>query len=246
MARENAYSFESHVRYSEVDEASRITLPSIINYFQDCSIFQSEALGVGLNFLAGIGHVWLLSSWQVEVRRYPRLGEPIRIYTWAHDFHGFLGSRNFCIVDGEGEGAVLANSLWSYLDLKAGRPVRPSPHELALYGLGDPLPLEKVSRKIACPDKADAAPEVTASRCQIDTNGHVNNCQYVQMALDAVDADLSVKKMRVEYKKAAVLHDRILPKVGREPDRIVVQLSGISGEDYAVVEFTEERKGEQG
>ena len=30
------YQFDSRVRYSEVDENRRITLLSILNYFQDC------------------------------------------------------------------------------------------------------------------------------------------------------------------------------------------------------------------
>ena len=44
------YTFESRVRYSEVDHTELITLPAIINYFQDCSTFQSEDLGVGIDY----------------------------------------------------------------------------------------------------------------------------------------------------------------------------------------------------
>ena len=39
------YQFDSRVRYSEVDENRRITLLSILNYFQDCSSFHSEKIG---------------------------------------------------------------------------------------------------------------------------------------------------------------------------------------------------------
>ena len=48
MKRENEYMFKSRVRFSESDHHQQITLPGIINYFQDCSTFQSEALGVGV------------------------------------------------------------------------------------------------------------------------------------------------------------------------------------------------------
>ena len=40
------YSFDSFVRYSEVGEDKKLTLDGIINYFQDCSTFQSEELQV--------------------------------------------------------------------------------------------------------------------------------------------------------------------------------------------------------
>ena len=36
------YEFNSRVRYSEIDHHGTLTLPALINYFQDCSSFQSE------------------------------------------------------------------------------------------------------------------------------------------------------------------------------------------------------------
>ena len=48
MQRSNQYTFGSRIRFSEVDHTMRITLPGIVNYFQDCSIFQSEGLGRGV------------------------------------------------------------------------------------------------------------------------------------------------------------------------------------------------------
>ena len=35
------YSFDSRVRYSEVDEDRKLSLTGVINYMQDCSTFQS-------------------------------------------------------------------------------------------------------------------------------------------------------------------------------------------------------------
>ena len=42
------YSFEGRVRYSETGENGFLTLPGILNYFQDCSTFQSEEVGLGI------------------------------------------------------------------------------------------------------------------------------------------------------------------------------------------------------
>ena len=67
------YSFDSCVRFSEVGEDQKLTLGSVINYFQDCSTFQSESLGAGVEFLRKQHRVWVLSSWQVVIERYPAL-----------------------------------------------------------------------------------------------------------------------------------------------------------------------------
>ena len=89
------YSFNSKIRYSECDSDGRLTLPSLLNYFQDCSTFQSEELGVGVGYLKAHHQVWVLSAWQIEVERYPRLCEEVEIGTFPHEFKAFLGSRNF-------------------------------------------------------------------------------------------------------------------------------------------------------
>ena len=44
-----AYSFSGRVRYSEIGENGLLTLPGILNYFQDCSTFQSEEVGLGID-----------------------------------------------------------------------------------------------------------------------------------------------------------------------------------------------------
>ena len=51
MQRNNEYSFGGKVRFSEIDHTEKMTLPSMINYFQDCSTFQSELLGLGVDYL---------------------------------------------------------------------------------------------------------------------------------------------------------------------------------------------------
>ena len=49
------YQFQSRIRYSEIGEDKRLTLPGLINYFQDCSTFQSETLGNGVDDMYEIG-----------------------------------------------------------------------------------------------------------------------------------------------------------------------------------------------
>ena len=44
------YTFNSRVRYSEVDSDARLTLDGIINYMQDCTNFQSEDVVSVLSF----------------------------------------------------------------------------------------------------------------------------------------------------------------------------------------------------
>ncbi|MBP3470035.1 MAG: acyl-[acyl-carrier-protein] thioesterase, partial [Lachnospiraceae bacterium] len=49
MQKSPRYTFVGRIRFSEVDHTKKITLPGIVNYFQDCSTFQSEELGLGID-----------------------------------------------------------------------------------------------------------------------------------------------------------------------------------------------------
>ena len=51
-----AYSFSGRVRYSEIGENGLLTLPGVLNYFQDCSTFQSEEVGLGMEVLKELDH----------------------------------------------------------------------------------------------------------------------------------------------------------------------------------------------
>lgn len=235
--RDNVYTIENRIRFSEIDHTRKITLPGIINYFQDCSIFQSEKIGYGLEYLRENKRAWVLSAWQIVVDRYPQFGENVTTSTFATGFKGIFGERNFCMKDENGKTVAYANSLWVYMDLEKNRPTKPSPEERQAYGVSEPLEMEAMSRKIEVLQPVVEYPSFPVRKYHIDTNEHVNNCQYVQMALEVLPEDVPVRRVRVEYKKSAVYKDIIIPMVAQDGDRIVTELCGKEGEPYAVVEF---------
>ena len=56
------YTFESRVRFSEADHTELLTLPGLVNYFQDCSTFQSEDIGYGVESLKKSGQAGIHSG----------------------------------------------------------------------------------------------------------------------------------------------------------------------------------------
>ena len=78
---------------------------------------------------------------------------------------------------------------------------------------------------------------VEVYRHMIDTNGHMNNGQYVLIAREMLPQGFSVRQVRTEYKNAAVLGDMLYPKLGRLDDAYVIRLDNADGKTFAVVEF---------
>lgn len=232
------YTFDSRIRYSECDSQARLTLAALMNYFQDSSTFQSEILGVGGDYLKENNLVWVLSSWQIVVDRYPRLCEEVEIGTYPYAFKGCFGYRNFFMKTKEGEMLARANSLWTLLHLKEQTMAHPTEKMKQVYTLSERLAMEYADRKIAVPEGGAREETILVKKHHLDTNNHVNNVQFVDMAMDSLPGDFGIRQMRAEYKMQAHLGDELTPYVVREAGRCIVSLQDPGGRPYAVVEFT--------
>lgn len=235
------YRIDTKVRYSECDSNGQMKLTSIINWFQDSSSEHSEVLNVGIEYLKEKKRAWILNSWQIVINRYPKVYEEIEITTWASGFKGVFGPRNFCMKTKDGEMLVYANTLWVYMDTEKGRPVKPSDEEKEIYAAEPPLDMEYAPRKIDAPEGMQKVEIIPVRKYYIDTNGHVNNSQYVQVASEVLPEGFVTKQLRVEYKKSAVYGDQFLIKMVSEEEKIVVELCDMDEIPYAVVEFIGEQ-----
>lgn len=236
------YQFKSRVRYSEIDEDGKLTLPAILNYFQDCCTFHSEDVGLGMKKLRKIHRGWVLSSWQIIVERYPEHGEELTVETWPYDFKGFMGMRNFILRTSQGESLCKANTLWSFMNTDSGMPVKLQPENTQGYKLEPKLEMEYAPRKIGLLSQGEKRESFLVQKHHLDTNHHVNNSQYITMATEYLPKDFEIWQMRAEYKMQARLGERILPWVSEEPGRCVVSLNQETGKPYAIVEFSKREK----
>ena len=74
----------------------------------------------------------------------------------------------------------------------------------------------------------------------MDTNHHMNNSHYVEVALGYVPKTFEIGQIRVEYRKAALCGDTMIPKVHAQETRITVVLADENEKPYAIVEFSQD------
>ncbi|MBQ6734971.1 MAG: acyl-[Lachnospiraceae bacterium] len=257
------YTYDSRIRYSETDTDLQLTIEALINYFQDASTFQTQDAGAGWHYLHEQGLAWVLAYWQIDIRRLPALYERVRIGTVPYALKGFSGLRNYCMdaldEDGRetGERLAVANSFWALMDMKDMVPARISEEHASHYALEEKLEMEYRDRKIRLPkEEGVQGVPVTVHSHHLDSNGHVNNGQYVAIAMEALaesgdeiashftrEHGAKVKRLRAEYKKQAHLGDVLLPfffEQGEEENgtRVLIVDLRLSGESCCVVEIS--------
>ena len=232
------YNFTSRIRYSETDAYGRLTPEKLIDYFQDCSTFQSEDSGIGVERMMERGLAWIIVYWRVEICRMPVLGEEVRIGTLPYEMKGGVGLRNFLMETMEGERLAVANSVWTLVDTQTKHPVRIPADIRARYPLGDRLDMKYDSRKIRLPDLPGVTKaSMAVQEYHLDSNRHMNNGQYVRIAAGHLPAEKEAAVLRIEYRQQAVLGDRITPVVFSDNSSAAcISLNADDGNPYAIME----------
>lgn len=236
------FTVKRSIRYSECDKDGKLTVPAIVNHFQDTSTEHTESLGVGVDFMKRIQRAWILASWQICICRRPRIGEVVEVQTWPTGFKGIYGDRNYVMKDEQGKVLAYANSIWIHLNLATGRPDKVAPEVAEKYKDEPPYEMEYAPRKICMSETEDLQEMLVIRRAQLDTNFHVNNSKYVEMAMEYLPENFVTTQLRVEYKKAALEKDRIYPRIAKEETRILIDLCDEAGKSYATTEWIGEHK----
>lgn len=233
------YQFESKVRYSEVNSERVLKLASLTDYMQDCCTFQTEGMGIGMDYLKGFDGGWILASWEIVINDLPKLSEKITVGTWPYEFKGFYGLRNFVVENEAKERIAFANSVWVYMNTKTLKPERVPADVLAAYHVIEepPIAYEWSDRKIKVEGEETEAAPVAVSSYFIDTNRHMNNGKYIFVAEGYLPEDFKVGRIRAEYRKAAVLGDVLYPLVYKNEEQITVVLADETKKPYAIIQF---------
>lgn len=230
------YTFDSRIRYSECDYREKLNIYGMINYFQDCSTFQSESTGAGVLAMHEQNLVWVVSFWQIDVFKYPQLGDKVTVGTFPYDYRGFFGKRNFFMKDENGEFLAKADSLWTLLNYETSKPERVTEEIAGVYGLGDKLDMDYEKGKILPLDTMEEKSPITVMDSHLDANMHVNNGQFVGMIMNLIET-ADYKRLKVEYRKMARKGEILIPYVGNDDNKTIVILKNKDNDVCSAMEF---------
>ncbi len=210
-----AFEYDEVVQYSKCNRDAQLTTTALINYCQDVATYQSDSIGVGVYYLMPLHKGWFTISWQIDVLRMPKYLDRITLGTIVYQNRGSLAGRNCYIKDENGDYMVKVDSVWAFADSETGKMCRLLPEVTEAYTLGEPLEMEHCGRKIEVEAEMEDRPIFTIGPDVLDSNGHVNNGQYVAIAERRyLPQHFPLARLRVEYKVQLHEGDRVLPKVG--------------------------------
>jgi medium-chain acyl-[acyl-carrier-protein] hydrolase len=201
----------------ETNLRKELTVASMMSYFEEMALLQSEKEAVGFDFFTNNQVAWVLHQFDINMIRFPEFGETVRLFTKPAATYRFMGYREFLILDAEGIEIVRAYTSWLFINHITRRPQKVHEQILQAYGLAD-----VVEDKVQMPEvpeitKVDNKKEFQVRYSDIDVNQHVNNTHYVEWALEAVPDEIRdqcrMTNLRIVFKKETPFKAKICSEV---------------------------------
>ena len=211
---------------------------SALQWMQDCSVIAFMADSEFCKWLQENQVTPVVNFRQLEVQRVPSLMEKLTCSSFVYDVQGALGYRNTVIHDAQGNACYKTWVIAAYANLETGRLSRIPREVQAALQFPPRLEMSYGPRKITLPDAPLTPLEpFRLQRNDIDYNNHVNNAQYIRMALELLPEEFEVGGLRVEYRRAVMPGSIISPSIAYEGNTAYVLLA-VEGTICCVVEFT--------
>ena len=188
------YSLNYKVTTSACDSEGRLKLYSALQMMQDCS-----EPGVKQYFTEQ-NMAQLLATRQVEIIRVPAYKEELKVTTSVYGMKPMFGFRNTFIYDAQGNPCYKTWSMGAFVDKVAGKLKRMDDATIQSMTLEPQLEMNYKDRRIILPKSDGKVLEpIRVLRADIDYNKHVNNANYVRMAMELLPEDYVVSGLRTEW-----------------------------------------------
>jgi medium-chain acyl-[acyl-carrier-protein] hydrolase len=211
------FSRDYLVHYYEVDASRRLTLPALVQYFEDIAILHSASVGCDLESYEESHSGWMLLKWDIRVHALPVFGQTVTVGTRVHAIRRFLADREFAMTASDSTILAEARSNWLFTDTIRRRPLRVPDAQYDAFAVRresevDFIEIENVDS--AAMPSGDSSRQVftqpvRVATSDIDTNRHVNNVCYLRWACDSLPPEFAdahfPKSLRVQYRKELAL-----------------------------------------
>ena len=231
-------TFSDYVSSSRTDKNGNMKLFSAVQWMQDCSVISFMEDTDFCEWLRANGVTPVVNFRQLEVCRVPRLKEKLTCTTHVYNIQGAFGYRNTAIYDAQGHACYKSWGIAAFVNLETGRLSRISKEMQESLRFPPCLDMTYGSRKIALPDSPmTPLSPFRVQRDDIDYNNHVNNAQYIRMAMELLPEEFQVSGLRVDYKRPVLPDSLITPSLAYRDNTAYVVLS-VGDTVCCVMEFT--------
>lgn len=183
----SVYKQEHIITHYEVDVTSNMTPAMLMNVVLMVSEGQTEALGVGEEYLAKQSLGWVVTQYKMAIDRMPKVGEKVTVATRATSYNRYFAFREFWLTDATGKECVHVDSIWVVMDRNTRKMISIPEDVIAPFDAEVVKMIPRLGRPMRlAADEQLMEKQYRVRYFDIDQNGHVNNAHYFDWLLDAL------------------------------------------------------------
>ncbi len=181
------YQKQYEITATAVDRFDRLRLSGMMAMVQEVAGDHSKLLGAGWDQLQDKKLFWAVIRHRVEIARLPKSGEVISLETWPMPTTRTAYPRACVAYDAEGNELFRSISLWILMDLDSRAMILPGKSGVLVEGLlrGNEL----AAPGSLLPKELENQEKRTVRYTELDINGHMNNCRYLDWVQDLLPGD---------------------------------------------------------
>lgn len=233
------YTKKEQIKYLDVDKNNKLTNRAILNFMQDVAGEHAESLHDGLNDKEVTKTAWIILNWKLEVIKRPKYNETIEVSTWVSTIDKYFSIREFEIKCNK-EMVAKATSKWVLIDEKLGRITR-IPNETIEKYEANGNNIFKIEDRIKEKEESKLVYEETIGRTKIDTNNHLNNIYYLDLAVESLPEEVyeheELNNVEITYKKASKYKEKLKCFYSKELDKHVVSIKGEKDNLHSIIKI---------
>ena len=187
---------------SMCDGASRLSIASALDLFQDTATLHADLFDIGPGGMERRNCFWIITKTRIHINRLPAMMEDVTACTWIQQADRASCERFYSINSGS-EMLAYGRSVWAIIRRDSGRLL----HMKGLYpdiefneAPPDNKPFLKISKDF---NDAETIGEYTVRSVDIDLGGHMNNVNYVRAMLGCFSteelADMDISELEVNF-----------------------------------------------
>lgn len=182
---------EIEIRYFEMNRFGEASATAVLTILEEVAANHCHAIGYGLYDLLKQNIGWVLLSGYMQMDRYPKYKEKIKIRTWISQYQSVRAIRENIIFDESGNKIGSARSRWLFFDIEKRRPVYIFDDIRQRWGCCDEVSSDiDISHKIDEEFFADFQDDFVVSHFDLDTNEHLNNIRYLQWLIETIPINI--------------------------------------------------------
>ena len=203
---EPIYQQDFEITDAFVDCYGRLKSSMILYFAQEVAGRHFAELSMDYDSLAQRGLFWAITRQRVQITRMPMRGETIRVETWPMPTTRVAYPRSMVAYDEAGNEVFRSISLWVLMDLNTRNMILPGKSGISVIGTLRGSELDPPTGLI--PKPLNSSRPRTVAFSDLDRNGHMNNCRYLDWIADLLPSAFHARHTLKEFTVCYLLEAR--------------------------------------